>query len=116
MEAIIAALLQLLSSLGPTLAPSGVLALLAQVAPSLATGSIGAAIKLVGALIGPGIALAKDELPIIKSIIADLKGNKSTTAAQMDELDTFDAQCDARFDVALAAAQAEDDAAAKAGG
>lgn len=92
---------------------SSLIALLAQIAPTLATGSIGVALKLIGSILVPGIALAKDELPLIRSIIADLKGNKNITATQLDELDAFDAQCDARFDAALAAAEAEDKAAEK---
>ncbi len=88
------------------------LALLSSTAPLLSTTSqIGSAIKFVSSVLPPAIQLAQDEIPIIKGIIADLRGNKSITAAQLAELDTLDAQCDARLDAAIKKAEAEDAAA-----
>src|SRR6185369_10713201 len=85
------------------------IALLSQVAPSLAgSGAIGTAIKLVTAILPPAITLVKGEIPVIKGIIATLRGNRSVTSAQMDELDKLDAQCDAALDAAIKKAEDED--------
>lgn len=50
----------------------------------------------------------KDLLPIVQGIIADLKGNAAVTPDDMATLDALNAQVDAAFDVAAAAATAED--------
>lgn len=85
------------------------LALLAQIAPGLSgVGAIGSAIKFLAAIIPPAVTLVKGEIPVIKGIIATLRGNKSVTAEQMAELDALDAQCDAILDTAIANAEAED--------
>jgi hypothetical protein len=111
MEAIISAVGLFLGQIGPSLSASGILALLAQVAPSLATGTVGTAIKIIGTILPPAVELAQNEIPIIKSIIATLKGNSSITKSQMDELDALDARCDALLDAALDKADADDAAA-----
>lgn len=91
---------------------SAAIALLGQVAPSLtATTAIASAIKFVSTVLVPGIKLAKDEVPVIKGIIATLRGNKTVTAEQMAELDQLDARCDAVLDSAIEKAEAEDGAA-----
>lgn len=85
------------------------LALLAQVAPSLtASTAIGSAIKFVGAVLVPGVQLAREEIPVIKGIISTLRGNKTVTAEQMAELDALDERCDAVLDAAISKAEAED--------
>lgn len=50
----------------------------------------------------------KDLLPIVQGIIADLKGNAAVTPDDMATLDALNAQVDAAFDAAAAAATAED--------
>lgn len=47
-------------------------------------------------------------IPYIKNIIAALQNNPQTTAAQMAQLATLDAQADQAFEAAAAAAQAQD--------
>lgn len=51
---------------------------------------------------------AQDVTPIIKDIIATLKGNPAATADQLDALDVMEAKLDADFDAAAAVAEAED--------
>lgn len=88
------------------------LALLSTTAPLLTTSSaVGTAIQFITTVLPPAIQLAKDEIPVIKGVIASLRGNGSTTRAQMDELDALDALCDARLDAAIARAEAADKAA-----
>lgn len=88
------------------------LALLAQIAPKLAaTGGTSAAIKLIASilpLIPSAISLGEAEIPIIKSIISDIRGSGTTTKDDLDQLDALDSQCDAIADAAIAKAQAED--------
>lgn len=110
MQSVLAAITGLLALVGPTVsAGSGILALLAKVVPSLGSASaVGKAIEVLTTIVPAGIKLAQDEYPIIKAIIADLRGNGATTKEQMDTLDAFDAQCDKVFDVALAKAETED--------
>lgn len=88
------------------------LKLLSAAAPFLVgAGPVGAAISFLVAIAPPAVELAKAEIPVIKSIIATLRGNKSITQAQMDDLDKLDAQCDAALDAAIAKAEADDAAA-----
>lgn len=90
------------------------LKLLSTAAPLLAgAGPVGAAISFMVAILPPAINLAKEEIPVIQSIIATLRGNKTVTTAQMAELDALDAQCDAVLDAAIEKAETEDAAAAK---
>lgn len=85
------------------------LALLSQVAPLLGTSTaVGSAIKFLGAVLPPGVELVKNEIPVVKGIIATLRGKKATTSAQMDDLDALDARCDAILDAAIKAAEASD--------
>lgn len=51
---------------------------------------------------------AEDLAPIVKNIITALKNDPATNAAQLTTLATLDAQVDAAFDAAAAAAEAED--------
>lgn len=50
----------------------------------------------------------QDLKPIVKDIIATLKGNPAATVEQIDALDAMEAKLDADFDAAAAAAEAED--------
>lgn len=93
---------------------SAAVAMLSASAPLLAgAGPVGAAISLVAAILPPAINLAKNEIPVIKGIIATLRGNKTVTAEQMADLDKLDAQCDAVLDAAIKKAE-DDDAGAGA--
>lgn len=88
------------------------LAFLAEIAPSITSSTaITSAIKFISAVLVPGIELAKEEIPVVKAIIATLTGNKTTTVDQMAQLDALDAQCDAALDAAIASAEAADSAA-----
>lgn len=85
------------------------LALLTQIVPTLGTSTaVGAAIKFLGAVLPPVIDLAKNEIPVIKGLIATLRGNKAVTVEQMADLDALDARCDAILDAAIAKAEADD--------
>lgn len=85
------------------------LTLLSTVAPFLAgAGPIGVAISFLAAVLPPVIKLGQAEIPVVKSIIATLRGNKTVTADQMAQLDALDAQCDAALDAAIAKAESED--------
>lgn len=88
---------------------TAILALLTQFAPTIAgAGGIGQVINVIAAILPPAFQLAKEEIPVIKSLIADIKGNSASTADQLAELDLLDARCDAIFDDALKSAEAED--------
>lgn len=78
-----------------------------------ATGTVGKIITILSAIMPPAIQLARDEIPVVKGIITTLRGTSAVTPEQLDELDKLDAICDAAFDAALAAAEAEDAAASK---
>ena len=90
-----------------------VLALITALLPQL--GVTGANADLIGKIIAALVALiptviqeAKDLLPAVKNIIAALSANPATTADQLAALDALDAQVDAAFEAAAAAATAED--------
>ncbi len=88
---------------------SAAVALLGSAAPFLTgTSAIGSAINLIATILPPAIQLATDEIPVIKGVIATLRGNKSITEQQMNDLDALDAQCDARLDAAIAKAEGDD--------
>ena len=57
---------------------------------------------------------AKDLYQPIKNVIADLRGNPALTKDDLDKLDAYEAQIDAKFDAAAAAAEAEDAASTEA--
>lgn len=54
----------------------------------------------------------KDLVPIVKNIIAALRSDSSTMAGQLDALDKMEAQLDADYETAAAAAAAADTAGA----
>jgi hypothetical protein len=72
---------------------------------------IGQIISMLENLIPLAIAEEKAVVPSIKNIITTLSANPATTADQLTSLKAFDAQTDADFDAAAAAAEAEDDSA-----
>lgn len=85
------------------------LTLLSTVAPFLAgAGPIGTAISFLSAILPPAVKLVQTEIPVVQSIIATLRGNKTVTADQMAQLDALDAQCDAALDAAIVKAEADD--------
>lgn len=96
MEAIISTGLTLLSTTAPFLSGAG---------------PIGAAISFLATILPPAVKLVQAEIPVVKSIIATLRGNKSITVDQMAQLDALDARCDAALDAAIDKAEAEDAAA-----
>lgn len=57
----------------------------------------------------------KDLKPVVTNIMTALRSDPSTTQAQLDVLDKFEAALDADYDEAYALALAEDAAAAAAG-
>lgn len=69
--------------------------------------------KIVAALIQIVPVVVKeyqDLVPIVRNIIAALKADPSTTAAQLEQLQALEVQWDAEFEAAAAAAIAEDGA------
>ena len=87
---------------------TAVLALLGAIAPTLGTSSISSVINALIEIIPLVTKEFTDVLPEIKNIIAALKANDQTNAEQLAQLATLDAQVDAQFDAAAAAAEAED--------
>lgn len=65
---------------------------------------INALVAIVPALINE----AMDMVPIVQNILAALKNNPATTAAQLQTLNALDAQCDAAFEAAMTASEASD--------
>lgn len=57
------------------------------------------------------VAEYQDLVPIVKNIITALRSDPSTTGAQLDALDAFEASLDAAYETAATAAAAEDAAA-----
>lgn len=69
--------------------------------------------KIVAALIQIVPVVVKeyqDLVPIVRNIIAALKADPSTTAAQLEQLQQLEVEWDADFEAAAAAAIAEDGA------
>lgn len=69
--------------------------------------------KIVAALIQIVPVVVKeyqDLVPIVRSIVAALKADPSTTAAQLEQLQRLEVEWDADFEAAAAAAIAEDGA------
>lgn len=86
------------------------LTLIGQLLPAVGA-STPAIQTIINALVGIVPALfreAMDMVPIVQNIIAALKNNPATTAAQMVTLNDLDAQCDAAFEDAVAKSQASD--------
>jgi hypothetical protein len=88
------------------------LAILAQIAPGATTDLIANAIKLLVALIPVIIKEYQDLMPTVQGIIDVLKQSDDVTDDQWNQLDQISAQADADFQAALAAAKAQDAAAA----
>lgn len=69
--------------------------------------------KIVAALIQIVPVVVKeyqDLVPIVRNIVAALKADPSTTAAQLEQLQRLEVEWDADFEAAAAAAIAEDGA------
>lgn len=91
---------------------TGLLGLLAKIVPAVAGNStaVGSTISTITTLVPTLIQEYQDVLPFVKNIIATLKNDPATTAAQLAQLKALDKQVDDAFDTAAAAAQAEDSA------
>lgn len=86
-----------------------ILALLQTIIPSLSSASaIGSIITTLTQIIPVVVKEVQDVVPMIKNIIAALKTNDAVTPEQLDQLAILDAKCDADFEAAATAAQAED--------
>jgi hypothetical protein len=77
--------------------------------------AVGASTPAIQTIINAMVAIvpalfqeAVDLVPIVQNIIAALKNNPATTAAQLVTLNDLDAQCDAAFEDALAKSLASD--------
>lgn len=89
------------------------LTLIGQLLPAVGASSSGIQ-NIINALVAIVPALiqeAMDMVPIVQNIIAALKNNPATNAAQMVTLNDLDAQCDAAFEAAVTASEANDPAA-----
>lgn len=92
--------------LGPAI--TALLTLLKVISPAMGAGEVSA---IINALIQIIPLLSKeltDVLPMIKNIIAALRNNPAANAELLAQLADLDAQVDAAFDAAAAAAEAED--------
>ncbi len=86
-----------------------ILALLQSIIPSLSSASaITQIIATLTSIIPVIVKEVQDVVPMVKNIIAALKSNDVITPEQMTALEALDAQCDADFETAATAAQAED--------
>lgn len=94
----------------PTIVIQTLLAVISQIAPAASANLIASIINALTVLIPVLIKEYNALVPTVKSIIATLKGNPEATDEQLDALDKLDADADAAFEAAAAAAQAEDDA------
>lgn len=88
---------------------ASVVALLTQILPSLES-AVGAS-SLVDQIIATLVSLipqvvqwAEDLLPVVQNIITTLKSNSVVTPAQISALEALEAQYDANFEAAAAAA------------
>lgn len=86
------------------------LTLIGQLLPAVGVGSTGITtiINALVAIVPALIQEAVDMVPIVQNIIAALKNNPATTAAEMVTLNALDAQCDAAFEDAMAKSTAGD--------
>jgi hypothetical protein len=92
---------------------NAVLILIESLLPLLG-GNAGVITNIVNALIAlaPLISAEYADLkPIVGNILTALRADPSTTAAQLDALDTFEAKLDADYETVAALAAAEDAAA-----
>jgi len=88
---------------------TALVALLSQIAPILGdASSIAKVIETLTQLIPVAVQIGEDLVQPIKNIIAALSANSATTADQMAQLQTLDAQYDAAFEAAATVAQSQD--------
>jgi hypothetical protein len=71
-------------------------------------GAVSPILAILGQVVPVVVQEAQDLAPIVKNIIAALKNDPTATADELATLDALDAQVDAAFEAAAAAAQAED--------
>jgi len=92
-----------------TAALQALLVVIAQIAPSLtSSAAIQAVVNALVQIVPVLIKEVQDLIPMVKNIIAALSANAGTTSDQLNALAALDAQCDAAFEAAAAAAEAED--------
>ena len=82
-----------------------------RVSVSAASSVIVGIINALTTLIPIIVKEAQDLAPIVKNVIAALRGNGSITTDQLDQLDAMEATLDAGFDASSTKADAEDAAA-----
>ncbi len=95
---------------------NAVLALIEALLPAV-VGNSALIEKIVAALIAlaPMISQEYQDLkPIVSNILTALRSDPASTTAQLDSMDAFEAQLDADYETAAAAAAAEDLAAGAA--
>jgi hypothetical protein len=92
---------------------SAVIALIEAVLPNITVSAVVQQIIQTLITLLPAIVQeAEDLAPAVKNIIAALSSNPAATADQITQLQALDAQVDAAFDQAAAAAEAQDGSAA----
>lgn len=84
------------------------LPLVSKLIPATGSSAVTEAVNVLVQVVPLLVQEYQDVLPYVKNIIVTLKADPATTQAQLDQLATLDAQVDAAFDAAAAAAQAED--------
>lgn len=95
---------------------TSILALISALVPAGANATIaGVNVALIGKIIAAMTDIVpvvmqeyRDLVPIVRNIITALKADPATSADQLAELEAMEAQWDAEFDAAAAAALAED--------
>lgn len=85
------------------------LAVIAKLAPLAGqVGAVGEVISTLQQVIPVAVDLGEAVWPVLKNIITQLRSNEGVTPQQWADLDVLEAQIDAAFDKAAAAALAED--------
>lgn len=85
------------------------LSFLKNVAPHITKSeTIQKGLDLVETLIPAGTQYTEEIIPVVKDIIDTFRGNKVSTAEQLDQMDKLDERCDKIFDEALEAARKAD--------
>lgn len=88
------------------------LSVIAKIAPIAGqVGAVGDIISTLQQVIPVAADLGQSLWPVAKNIISQLRSNEGVTPEQWDALDKMEAEIDAAFDKAAAAALAEDAAA-----
>jgi hypothetical protein len=90
------------------IAIAALLEMLQLIAPGATADLIVKIVTVLEAWIPIIIKEATDLTPIVKNVIAALRGNGTITTEQLDQLDTMEATLDAAFDKAISDAEAAD--------